>query len=85
MPKRKKNEKNREISLDPGLPETRRGRPGVRSEEVVGRADNYRGMFWTNRLRGRKGNKQWVRDKPHEWAAALIAAKTTDDAMRAVD
>jgi hypothetical protein len=85
MPKRKKTPNTSKMPLDKALTKGNRGRPGVRASEVVGRADNYRGMFWTNRLRGRKGNKQWVRDKPHEWAAALVAAKTTNDAVRAID
>ena len=85
MAKRKKERTTPEILLDVQPPKRGKGRPGVRPEEVVGRADNYRGMFWTNRLRGRKGKKQWLRDKPHEWAVALIAAKTTDDATRVLE
>jgi len=42
-------------------------------------------MFWNERLRGRKGNKKWVRDKPYAWAVALLAANTSDDAVRALD
>ena len=38
-----------------------------------------------HRLRGHKGNQKWVRHKPHEWASALMAARTTEDAMRTVE
>jgi hypothetical protein len=84
-PKRKKARKAATFSLDEELTRTGRGRPGVAQSEVVGRASNYRRMFWSERLRGRKGNKKWVRDKPYAWAVALAAAKTSDEAMRALD
>jgi hypothetical protein len=84
-PKPKKARKATNFPLDGGLAKTGRGRPGVAQSEVVGRAENYRRMFWTERLRGRKGNKEWVRDKPYAWAVALVAAKTSDHAMRALD
>lgn len=83
MPKRKKTAKSPQIPLDVAFGKRKRGRPGVGVSEVVGRADNYRSMFWSSRLDKKK--KMYVRDKPHEWAAALIAAKTTGDAIRAVE
>jgi len=47
---------------------------------------NYRGLFWSHRLDGRKKeNKEWVRDKPYTWAMALVAAKTTDEVSHALE
>lgn len=87
MPKREKPPKTEKISLDRGLAKAGRGRPGVRPEEVIGRAENYRRMFWTQRLRGskKKKNRKWVRDKPYEWALALVKSNTEEDARRALD
>jgi len=47
MPKRKKVRKETEIPLDTILRKKGRGRPGVIRSEIVGRADNYRGIFST--------------------------------------
>lgn len=88
MPKRKKTPVQVEKGLDTFVfaKNRQRGRPGVRASEVVGRADNYRRMFWTYRLRKKnKDENEWVREKPYEWALALTAAKTTDDAIRALE
>ena len=74
------------IPLDEGSVKTRRGRPGIRQSEITGRADNYRRMFWTYRLRNKnKKENEWVRDKPYEWATKLVAAKTVDEASHALD
>jgi len=45
MPKRKKVRKSPGIPLDSILGKRGRGRPGVIPSEIVGRADNYRGIF----------------------------------------
>src|ERR1700756_2566485 len=45
MPKRKKVRTNPGIHLDSILGRRGRGRPGVIRSEIVGRADNYRGIF----------------------------------------
>jgi hypothetical protein len=45
MPKRKKVRRNPGIPLDSILGRRGRGRPGVIRSEIVGRADNYRGIF----------------------------------------
>lgn len=74
------------MPLDKKTRNTQRGRPGVRRSEIVGRAMNYRGLFWSHRLDGRKKeNKEWVRDKPYTWAMALVAAKTTDEVSHALE
>lgn len=74
------------MPLDKKTTNTTRGRPGVRHSEIVGRAMNYRGLFWSHRLDGRKKeNKEWVRDKPYTWAMALVAAKTTDEVSHALE
>ena len=86
MAKRKKERQGLEISLDVRPPKRPKGRPGISSEEVVGRAYNYRRMFWTYRLRKKNEDEnEWVRDKPYEWALALKAAKTADEATRALE
>lgn len=71
------------MSLDKKTANTRTGRPGVRHSEIVGRAMNYRSIFWCHRLDKRK--KEWVRDKPYTWAMALVAAKTTDEVSHALE
>ena len=83
MRKRKKSPKKPLRLLDKVPTKSRRGRPGVRASEVVGRAENYGRMFWNHRLDTRKN--QWVRDKPYEWAVALVKAKTADDVSHALD
>lgn len=85
MPKRKKPPKTAKISLDGVLAKTRRGRPGVGQQEIVGRAQNYRRIFWSQHLRGGKENRTWVRDKPNDWAVALAAAKSADALTQALD
>jgi hypothetical protein len=45
MPKRRKVGRNPGIPLDSILGKRGRGRPGVIRSEIVGRADNYRGIF----------------------------------------
>ncbi len=47
MLKRKKVRKGAGIPLDSILGKRERGRPGVIRSEIVGRADNYRGIFTT--------------------------------------
>jgi hypothetical protein len=47
MPKRKKARKDLGKPLDSILGKRARGRPGVIRSEIVGRADNYRGIFTT--------------------------------------
>jgi hypothetical protein len=85
MPTGKKPRQISGAGLDNVFKKKSRGRPGVSPSQVMLRAQNYRRMFWTYRLRGRKNDKQQVRDRPYEWAAALVAAKTADDVMRALD
>jgi hypothetical protein len=85
MRKRKRAPKLAKISVDGQLGKKRRGRPGANVSEVVLRAENYRRMFWTSRLRGKKEHKKWVRDQPYEWSVALVAADTTEDATSALD
>lgn len=83
MPKRKKTRIKPQKPLDTFSKRTGRGRPGVRSSEIVLRAENYRRVFRKTRLDKRKS--KWVPDKPHEWAVELVAARTEDDAMHALD
>jgi hypothetical protein len=83
MPKQKKSSRTTEKVLDADSGKKLRGRKGVRRSEIVGRADNYRAMFWTTRLDRKK--KEWVRDKPREWAVRLLAAKTEDEISGALD
>jgi hypothetical protein len=49
-----------------------RGRPvKMLASEIMGRADNYRQVFWHYRLHSNKkhpSRNKWVRDKPHPWA-----------------
>ena len=85
MPKREKSPKTEKISLDRGSEKAGRGRPGVRPEEIVGRAENFRRMFWSQCLHGSKKNRKWVRDQPYEWALALVKSATEEDALRALD
>ena len=47
MPSRKKVRKSSAVPLDSILGKRGRGRPGVIPSEIVGRADNYRGI-WSN-------------------------------------
>ncbi len=51
------------------------------ASEVVLRADNYRRMFWDVRLD--KKRKEYVPDKPSDWAMQLLASKTVEDVERA--
>lgn len=60
-----------------------RGRPGVRVSEIVGRANNYRRIFWKYRLDKRK--KEWVQVRPQKWVRRLLAAKTEGGVRRALD
>jgi len=83
MPRRKTAPKISKVPLDTGSTKARRGRPGVHQSEIVGRAQNYRRMFWDRRLNKKK--KEWVRDKPYEWAVALVSAKTEDAIGHALD
>ncbi len=77
MPKRKTPQLEVEKPLDAFSEKSPRGRPGVPSSEVVLRAENYRRMFWDYRLDKKK--KEYVRDKPSEWATRLLASKTAED------
>ncbi len=81
MQKRKKSQIETEKPLDAFSEKRRRGRPGVRPSEVALRAENYGRMFWDYRLDKKK--KEYVRDKPSEWAARLLASKTVEDVERA--
>lgn len=83
MPRLKKTAKSPKISLDVPFAKRKRGRPGVLQSEIVGRAENYRSMFWGSRLDKKK--KMYVRDKPYEWAIALLAAKNNTEINRALD
>lgn len=55
----------------------------MRPSEVVGRAGNYRRMFWDYRLDRKK--KEYVRHKPSDWAMQLLASKTVEDVERAFE
>ena len=77
MQKRKTPQPKVEKPLDAFSEKGRRGRPGVRPSEVALRAENYRRMFWDYRLD--KKRKEYVRDKPSEWATRLLASKTVED------
>ena len=77
MQKRKKSQMETKKPLDAFSEKRPRGRPGVPSSEVALRAENYRRMFWLNRLDKKK--KEYVRDKPSEWAIRLLASKTVED------
>jgi hypothetical protein len=81
MPKRKKSPTEPPKPLDAFSEKRRRGRPGVGASEIVLRAENYRRMFWDYRLDKKK--KEYVRDKPSEWAVQLLASKTLEDVERA--
>jgi hypothetical protein len=83
MPKPKKTAKIPKIPLDVAFPKRPRGRPGVAHSEIIGRAENYRWMFWERRLDKRKG--EFVRDKPYDWAVALVTAKYNQEIDRALD
>lgn len=83
MPKRKKPSQIIGKVLDTGLPKARRGRPGVSESEIVGRAENYRDLFWERRLN--KKQKKWVKHKPFKWAVALAKAKTAEDVSETLD
>lgn len=69
----------------------RRGRgrpPKMPASEIVGRAYNYRGMFWWYRLHGNKKDptkNEWVRDKPQPWAIQLLASQNAADAEGALE
>lgn len=83
MRKRKKLSTTSKVPLDRGAARKPRGRPRVRQSEIVGRAANYRHMFWSVRLDAKR--KEYVRDKPYEWAVALVMAKSKEDVVRALD
>jgi hypothetical protein len=83
LARRKRRHTEAEKPLDAFSKRRPRGRPGVRSSEVVQRADNYRRMFWDYRLDKKK--KEYVRDKPSEWAMQLLASKTLEDVERAFE
>lgn len=55
----------------------------MNQSEILGRAHNYREMFWDKRLDKRR--KEYVRDKPSEWALALIAAKNIEEIRRVLE
>ena len=64
----------------------RRGR-GRRAKmpasEIIGRANNYRGMFWLYRLHENKKDptkNEWVRDQPRPWVIQLLASKNAAEA-----
>jgi hypothetical protein len=61
----------------------KKGRPGVIPSEIVARADNYRQIFWKTRLDPKK--KEWVRDRPEEWAEQLLRATTEDNVRSALE
>jgi hypothetical protein len=83
MPKRKTIRNLRKKRLDARIGERRGpGRPGAPPSEIVGRADNYRMMFWGFRLDEKQG--EYVRDQPHDWAIQLLSARNADDAERVI-
>ncbi|MFZ0979773.1 MAG: hypothetical protein WAN23_10265 [Candidatus Acidiferrales bacterium] len=83
MPNRKTPQLEVQKPLDAFSEKRPRGRPGVRPSEVALRAENYRRMFWDYRLDKKK--KEYVRDKPSEWATRLLASKTAEDVERAFE
>ena len=81
MAKRNQPQIDAEKPLDAFSTKRTRGRPGVSASVVVSRAENYRRMLWDYRLD--KKRKEYVRDKPSEWAMQLLASKTVEDVERA--
>jgi hypothetical protein len=81
MKRRKKTQTETEKPLDAFSEKRRPGRPGVRPSEVVLRAENYRRMFWDYRLDKKK--REYVRDKPSEWAVELLDSRSVEDVERA--
>jgi hypothetical protein len=96
MRKRKKSQQKRKKGLDTSAEiqalafsqRRSRGRPlRMAHSEIVGRADNYREVFWQKRLRTNKkdpSKNKWVRDKPHAWASELVLVKNAEDAEGAL-
>ena len=70
MPKRKKVRKDTGTPLDSILGKRARGRPGVVRSEIVGRADNYRGIFTTI----------W-----NTVGKELLQAKSKEDVIKAIE
>jgi hypothetical protein len=83
MPMRNKPLPRRQEKLDREQERARRGRPGARRSEIVGRAENYRQMFWTRRLDRKR--KEWVRDNPQEWAEQLLRGQSEQEVAKALN
>jgi hypothetical protein len=83
MQKRKKSQIETEKPLDAFSEKRPRGRPGVPPSEVALRAGSYRRIFWDYRLDKKK--KEYLRDKPSEWATRLLASKTVEGVERALE
>jgi hypothetical protein len=83
MAKHKKQPENVDFPVDSYSPKSNRGRRGIASSEVFGRAENYRRMFWTYRLN--KTKKEYVPQKRPSWAIALVEARTADSVNQALD
>jgi hypothetical protein len=82
MTKHKKRPQNADFAIDSYSAKSNRGRRGIASSEVFGRAENYRRQFWTYRLN--KTRKEYVPHKRPSWAIALVEAKTEDEISQAL-
>jgi len=82
MAKHKKRVEKADFAIDSYSAKSSRGRKGIASSEVFGRAENYRRMFWTYRLIKKK--KQYVPHKRPSWAIELVEAKTADSVSNAL-
>jgi hypothetical protein len=83
MAKLKKRPQNAKFAIDSDSAKSNRGRRGIASSEVFGRAENYRRQFWTYRLN--KTKKEYVPHKRPSWAIKLVEAKTKDSVSQALD
>jgi hypothetical protein len=83
MAKHKKRSEKADFSIDSHSAKSNRGRRGIGSSEVFGRAENYRRQFWTYRLDEKK--KEYVPEERPGWAIAFVEAKTADSISEALD
>jgi hypothetical protein len=87
MPKRQKRPKRPKLFVDTTSGKRRGRPPKMAASEIVGRANSWRKMFWQAYLQTYKNSERnkWVRDKPHQWALSLLAAKDAEEAERALE
>lgn len=53
------------------------------ADEICGRAENYRQLFWEQQLDAKK--KKVVRDRPWPWAEQMLTASSEDELRKALD